>query len=305
MFVKRAGVLAATVGMSASLAIGAAARADTPVALCVPAAGGAAITTPTSGTTCAAGSTYKQVASQSDLTAAEARVSALEAVLAGVTRTTVNGQPTIRFSGANVQIVNGSGATNTTNGKGNLILGYDETPRAQTGSHNLVLGLDQSLTSWGSVVGGAHNTSTGPVEALFGGWNRAVANYAAVTGGYGNFASSRLSSISGGCENVTGTGTIKPDGYCQDPAQSTTLESISGGSHGSAVGQDSSISGGDHNTASAVWSSIAGGDANITHGDTATIAGGRFNNNSGDFAALLGGNAITLTPTDGTYPAGP
>lgn len=56
----------------------------------------------------------------------------------------VGGKPTIRLSGANVQIPNGEGSTNTTNGAGNLIIGYDENPQTQTGSHNLIGGPGSS-----------------------------------------------------------------------------------------------------------------------------------------------------------------
>ena len=50
---------------------------------------------------------------------------------------------TLRISGLNVQIVNGEGATASTNALGNLILGYNEPSQEtarRTGSHNLVLG---------------------------------------------------------------------------------------------------------------------------------------------------------------------
>ena len=33
----------------------------------------------------------------------------------------------MRFTGVNVQVVNGAGSTATANGTGNLIVGYDET----------------------------------------------------------------------------------------------------------------------------------------------------------------------------------
>ena len=49
----------------------------------------------------------------------------------------------VRFDGANVQIVSGSGTTNgTVNGLGNLIVGYDEAGSisSKTGSHNIVVG---------------------------------------------------------------------------------------------------------------------------------------------------------------------
>ena len=38
----------------------------------------------------------------------------------------IDKKPTIQLSRANVQIVNGLGKTNTVNGVGNLIIGYDE-----------------------------------------------------------------------------------------------------------------------------------------------------------------------------------
>jgi len=49
-------------------------------------------------------------------------------------------QPTIQFSGVNLQVINGSGSETILNGTGNLIVGYDPTPGTQTGSHNLLLG---------------------------------------------------------------------------------------------------------------------------------------------------------------------
>ena len=54
--------------------------------------------------------------------------------------TGIDGKPTIKISGANVQIVNGEGTTATTNGENNLVIGYDEEPGDQGGSHNLILG---------------------------------------------------------------------------------------------------------------------------------------------------------------------
>src|SRR5438477_343683 len=40
----------------------------------------------------------------------------------------VGGKPTVQFAAVNVQIVNGAGSTASVNGKGNLVLGYDENP---------------------------------------------------------------------------------------------------------------------------------------------------------------------------------
>jgi hypothetical protein len=96
----------------------------------------------------------------------------------------VAGKPTVQFSGVNVQIVNGEGKTASTNGEGNLVIGYDEEPRFQTGSHDLVLGEDQEYTSFGGIIASVMNTATG--------------EYAAVTGGAANTVSGALASVSGG-----------------------------------------------------------------------------------------------------------
>jgi hypothetical protein len=78
----------------------------------------------------------------------------------------VGGKPTIQFSGVNVQVVNGEGKTASVNGAGNVVIGYDENPgkREQTGSHNLVLGEEQTFTSFASIVGGLRNTASGPAD---------------------------------------------------------------------------------------------------------------------------------------------
>ena len=72
---------------------------------------------------------------------------------------------TIRFTGTNVQIVNGLGATNgnpanpyasvtgtAANGLGNLIIGYNEFSTVpvglRTGSHNLAVGIGNTYTSF-------------------------------------------------------------------------------------------------------------------------------------------------------------
>ena len=82
----------------------------------------------------------------------------------------VGGQPTIRFSGVNVQIVDGnsSNSTSIVNGTGNLVLGYDEAPGSQTGSHDLILGEKQTHTSYGDIVGGYDNQATSPYAIALG-----------------------------------------------------------------------------------------------------------------------------------------
>jgi len=73
------------------------------------------------------------------------RVAALEAKLRFLTTTGTS----MVISGANLFLRNGTGATASVNGLGNLIIGYNELrprdssgndPNVRTGSHNLVLG---------------------------------------------------------------------------------------------------------------------------------------------------------------------
>jgi hypothetical protein len=63
----------------------------------------------------------------------------------------VSGGPNeVVITGANLRIVNGLGATDTTNGLGNLIVGYHEERGfgdTRTGSHNVVVGRQHNFSS--------------------------------------------------------------------------------------------------------------------------------------------------------------
>lgn len=140
----------------------------------------------------------------------------------------LNGYPTALFRGVNVQIVNGMGETQTVNGTGNLIVGYNrpsagsficslgltESASAcsanggvwaeshKTGSHNIVGGDFNSYSSWGGLVLGLENATSAPYTAVLGGArNRAEAAFTSIGGGSFNIASGMYSSVSGGFEN--------------------------------------------------------------------------------------------------------
>ena len=166
-------------------------------------------------------------------------------------------QPVVRVVGANLQILNGEGRTNSVNGTGNLIVGYDEinepdVPSACTdgaytnqfeclqngevwglthksGSHNLVVGDLHSYSQFGGFVAGSGNTI-----------NR---GYASISGGTGNSAYDFYSSVSGGANNIA-----------------------------SEIG--ASVSGGWYNTASGYYSSVSGGHTNEASGSRASVSGG-------------------------------
>jgi hypothetical protein len=188
--------------------------------------------------------------------------------------------PNITFSGANIHIVSGSGATDdrvhqggAPMGLGNLIIGYDEPPAGQErddrrGSHNLVIGRYHRFNSlaFGGLVAGELNA----ISALG----------ASVSGGRENSASGEFSSVSGGLSNRAGY---------------SPYTSVSGGSSNIAAGESASVSGGFRNVASAFWSSVSCGQENRASGNAASILGGVQNTASGGYAIVTGGQRNTAS----------
>jgi|RhiMetdeSRZDD1v2_1073273.scaffolds.fasta_scaffold281263_1 hypothetical protein len=82
-------------------------------------------------------------------------------------------------SGQATNIINGLEATDTTNGLGNLIVGYNElrplSDNVRTGSHNVVVGRQNNFSSFGGLVAGAFNEISGEFAAISGGrFNSAI-----------------------------------------------------------------------------------------------------------------------------------
>jgi hypothetical protein len=192
----------------------------------------------------------------------------------------IDGKPTVQVTGANVQIVNGEGKTATTNGEGNLVIGYDENtgteriggmPGKQTGSHNLILGIEQEYTSFGGLVAGETSSVTAPWASVTGGSsNTARAPWASVTGGSVNTASGEAASVSGGLGNTA----------------SERWASVSGGQENTASGFISSISGGLRNTASNEEASVSGGYKNAAGFNFSSIFGGKELSTKADYEAI-------------------
>lgn len=186
------------------------------------------------------------------------------------------------ITGANLNIRNGSGATSGTmgspyvaqpNGLGNLIIGYNEngippcggcTPqdeRPRTGSHNLVLGVDNGYTSIGGIVVGFANAVTN--------------SYATVTGGAYSTASGLFSTVSGGELNTANVEGAAISGGLQGIA-SGRWSSVSGGSKNTASEESAAVCGGSANTASGLFSSVSGGTGNTVSGQSSSISGGGY-----------------------------
>lgn len=283
--------------------------AESPTWLCVPKTAGKAVTSGGTGTEgkCEAETTTVELPPAAELPTLVSILSHVKYVASGI-----DSKPTIKFEGVNVQIVNGAGKTATTNGEGNLVVGYDENvgKHAQTGSHNLILGEEQTYTSYGGILAGAMNSITEPGASVTGGKeNHASKEYASVSGGWKNAASGELSSISGGDSGeATGRYSSISGGNAGTAAGESSsvsggadsqalgeVASVSGGISNRAKGGDASISGGSTNTAEGNWSSISGGYKNETSNEWATVGGGSENKASGKYSSVFGGKLLTAT----------
>jgi hypothetical protein len=192
----------------------------------------------------------------------------------------VGSKPTIQFSGANVQILSGTGTEETLNGAGNLIVGYDPSPRAQTGSDNLIVGTEQEFTSYGSIVGGTDNTIEAPFSDVFGARNLVLGEDSSIIGGYQNAAYGSNSTIIGGQLNQTGKEVTGEGGG---------LATVAGGVENNAEGIASVIGGGSSNVATGTLSSASGGVANKATGDFSWMGGGSNNEAKGQNSSVTGG----------------
>jgi hypothetical protein len=219
----------------------------------------------------------------------ETTVAQLTALLQSVNR---NGND-IFFDGVNVHVRNGSGNTETTNGTGNLIVGYNElrgSGDTRTGSHNLVVGKEHNFSSYGGLVAGIYSSVSGPYASVSGGsYNTASGLYSSVSGGYSNTASGWEASVSGGRNNTASEEHSSVSGGFSNTASSLD-SSVSGGSFNMASGGQCNVSGGYSNTASGQYSSVSGGTHNTASSQDSSVSGGSYNTASGPYSSVSGGD---------------
>ncbi len=178
------------------------------------------------------------------LNAQSARIAQLETALAALQKNSAldldgvmsvdsdsYGHRRVLFTGVNVQIVNGADKTDSINGVGNLIVGYNEANASgvelcsfgfttdpdeckdagftwgtsfKSGSHNIVGGYGASYANFGGLVVGVNNTITNNYASISGGAaNIASAYGGSVSGGASNLAYGNISAVHGGEANVT------------------------------------------------------------------------------------------------------
>lgn len=243
---------------------------------------------------------------QDRLHALEASVEAISARLACVSDE--SDSTNVYFEGCNVHVRNGLSRTDSINGVGNLIVGYD-APRSgggtKRGSHNLIVGDEHDYSSYGGFVAGLQNTITGASASVSGGTrNRASGGSASICGGSSNTASGDEASVTGGSFNeALGEGSSVSGGVGN--ATTGLYSTVSGGLVNVATGEAASVSGGQSNRASGEVASISGGAGNEASGEYSSVSGGRANTASGEGSSILGGDMRATSTDFDTIPALP
>jgi len=192
--------------------------------------------------------------------------------------------------GCNVHIRNNKGATDTTDGTGNLIVGFDEDEQDdRSGSHNVVVGPYHSYPSYGGLIAGYDNEAGGAFATVAGGRaNDAYGDWATISGGYSNVASGDYSSVSAGQYNdAYGSYSSVSGGYFCDARG--THSSVTGGYWNQAWGESASVTGGFSNQSWGEYTSVTGGYGNQAWGESASVTGGIVNMAGGDYATVTGG----------------
>jgi hypothetical protein len=198
------------------------------------------------------------------LTALEAKVAALEAKLQYVT---VSGSE-MYITGANLNIRSGAGWTGATNGKGNLVIGYNEgaADATRTGSHNFIMGGYNSYSSVCGIISGDYNQALGPFASLISS-NNVIAT---VDSQYASSMSSDNCTMSSAFDSMMSA--INCDIFA-------SYGGMVGGSSNKIYGSYSVLLSGQSNEIKpgALNSSILGGNSNQMWGDLSTILAGHFN----------------------------
>lgn len=230
--------------------------------------------------------------------------------------------PAVKFTGANVYVQSGSGATDdggVLTGLGNLIVGYDET-RAEssdsasvcyssgllegedvhlptdtlnvdirTGSHNLIVGRYNNRRSYGGLVAGQCNEIRGVANTVAGGGGNITDGWhVAITGGIYNYATDEHTVVSGGALNwANGFGAMAGGGGKN--TASGAYSSVTGGSGNSAVNEYSAVTAGLRNSATGTFSSVSGGSDNEARASRSSVAGGDINVAAEECATVSGG----------------
>lgn len=203
---------------------------------------------------------------------------------------------------SNLQVVNTTGSTATTNGLGNLIIGYNEESgtNVRTGSHNIVFGTENAFQSYGGLVGGSSNDIALPYSSVLGGFDNFSNNdWSVVVGGAGNQAAQEYSVVVGGQLNHGGGDYSVVVGGLNNQSLISTHGVVVGGKDNFASGLYSTAVGGLNNKSAGLRTVVVGGFDNRPVGNDAVIVGGESNDIdlTGTRAVLSGGLTRLATGT--------
>lgn len=217
--------------------------------------------------------------------------------------------PVVRITGANLQVVNGSGNQDTPNGLGNLLIGYNKFGAAPTkefcsdgqyrdqadceaasrtwaplqgsGSHNLIGGYYNSFTQTGGIVFGNTSIINRRQASVLGGTSGESAGFGSVI-------------LAGTGHTVTGGGSVILGGLQNEIRLTSSL--IVGGSM-NKIGTDTS------GPASGAGVILGGTLNTIGDGFTPAIVGGQQNTASHNFSVILGESSLTTDTQNSIEPS--
>lgn len=233
----------------------------------------------------------------------------------------------VQFNGANVAIRNGLGNTSWNNGLGNLWLGYNEvnlqSPPPQTGSHNIMLGSNNSFPGNSNLIIGQSNQAVGFEGIVHGTNNSNSGGRSCIVGGNNSLVTGEMNVVVGGQQNVgDGSSSVVVGGLLNETFEFNAV--AMGGYDNVAAGLNSTVVGGHSHLALGHRTSIFGGAHNATHVDAQSdgsavfggqyntvidgiVVGGRNNFSRGEDNVILGGSGnqimqdINSETGDGEY----
>lgn len=236
----------------------------------------------------------------------------------------VHGRPTVRFEAVNLQVVNGAGSE-TGNGLGNIVIGYDGLrsanssyyePECSRGTKGNPYPFQFPVNSQAECLaaggtwqlnhkGGSHYLVVGD-QHNYNGWSGIVAGlghtsntpHASVTGGTQNQANGWGATVSGGSRNRA-SGYLASVTAGTDNIASGQYANVGAGSDNVASGPRTSISGGTFNDAIGPTSSVSGGTGNSAEGEKSAISGGAGNTASGAASSISGGRNLEVSDVFG------
>jgi hypothetical protein len=182
----------------------------------------------------------------------------------------------------------------------NFLGSTDNSPVEFRVNNQRALLLQPNATSPNVLAGfGGNDIASGVVGATISGGgaatfagspapHRLTGNFATISGGVDNQASSELATVGGGAHNyATGLRATIAGGWANNASNEYTT--IGGGFSNAASGLRATVSGGFGNQALGNFSSAGGGVANQASGDYAAISGGYGNATTAGFATIAGG----------------